>query len=61
MEQLEKQLEMLNNRLDNMDSVVTALVERVMRQPVTIELTCPKCDSTIQITLTSNVKLRGKG
>ena len=61
MEQIEKRVEMLNNRLDNMDSVVTALVERVMKQPITIELTCPKCDTTIQIMLTSSVKIRGKG
>ena len=61
MEQIDKQVEMLNNRLDNMDSVVTALVERVMKQPITIELTCPKCDTTIQIMLTSSVKIRGKG
>lgn len=60
MQQIEKQIEMINNRLDNMDSVVTALVERIMRQPITIELTCPNCDTTIQIMLTSNVKIRGK-
>ncbi|HEX76403.1 MAG TPA: hypothetical protein G4O12_07510 [Dehalococcoidia bacterium] len=61
MEQLEKRLEMLDQRLDNIDSVVTALVERVMRQPVTIEVTCPKCGSVIQIMLTSSTKLSGKG
>lgn len=61
MEQIEKQIEMLNSRLDNMDSVVTALVERIMKQPVTIELICPKCNTTIEIMLTSNVKTHGKG
>lgn len=60
MQQIDKQIEMINSRLDNMDSVVTALVERIMKQPVTIELTCPKCDTIIQITLTSNVKTRAK-
>jgi formylmethanofuran dehydrogenase subunit E len=55
-EQLKKRLEMLDKRLDNIDSVVTALVERVMRQPVTIELTCPKCGNVVQIMLTSNIK-----
>jgi hypothetical protein len=59
MEQIEKQIEMLNNRLDNMDSVVTALVERIMKQPVVIEMTCPKCDTVIQVMLTSNVKTKG--
>ena len=60
-EQVEKRLEMLDQRLDNIDSVVTALVERVMRQPVTIEVTCPKCGSVVQIMVTSSTKLSGKG
>lgn len=55
-EQLKKRIEALDRRLDNIDSVVTALVERVMRQSVTVEVTCPKCGSVVQILLTSNVK-----
>ena len=61
MDQQEKRLEMLDHRLDNIDSIVTALVERVMKQPVTVELTCPKCGSTVQIMLTSSVKTSSKG
>ena len=60
MEKLEKRLEMLDQRLDNIDSVVTALVERVMKQPVTINVSCPKCGSDIQLILTGNVKLNSK-
>ncbi len=60
-EQIEKRLEMLDQRLDNIDSMVTALVERVMRQPVIMEVTCPKCGSVVQIMLTSSTKLGGKG
>jgi hypothetical protein len=60
MEQIEKQIEMVNHRLDDMDSVVTNLVERVMKQPVTIEMNCPKCGTTIQILLTSSVKTVSK-
>jgi len=60
LEHTKERLEMLDKRLDNIDSVVTTLVERVMRQPVTIEVTCPKCNSVIQIMLTSNIKTRGK-
>ena len=60
-EQLVKRLEMLDQRLDNIDSVVTALVERIMRQPVTIEVACPKCGSVVQIMLTSSTKSTGKG
>jgi len=59
-DKLEKRLEMLDQRLDNIDSMVTALVERVMRQPVTVEVTCPKCGSVVQIMLTSSTKLGSK-
>lgn len=57
MEQLEKRLEMLDQRLDNIDSIVTALVERVMRQPLNLEITCPKCGSVIQLSLTGGLRL----
>ena len=59
MDQLEKRLEMLDQRLDNIDSVVTALVERVMKQPVSIDVACPKCGSVVQIMLTSSTKIGG--
>lgn len=59
-EHMKKRLEMLDKRLDNIDSQVTALVERVMRQPVTIEVTCPKCGSVVQIMLTSSTRSSGK-
>jgi hypothetical protein len=59
-EQFKRRLEMLDKRLDNIDSVVTALVERVMRQPVTIEVACPKCGNVVQIMLTGNVKSSAK-
>jgi len=60
MEQFEKRIEMLDQRLDNIDSVITALVERVMRQPVSIEVSCPKCGSIVQIMLTSSTKASSK-
>jgi hypothetical protein len=60
-EQFKKRLEMLDKRLDSIDSQVTALVERVMRQPVTIEVTCPKCGTVVQIMLTSSTRTTGKG
>lgn len=48
---------MLDQRLDNIDSVVTTLVERVMKQPLRLEVVCPKCGETIQVNITSNVRL----
>jgi tetrahydromethanopterin S-methyltransferase subunit G len=58
--QFVKRLDMLDERLDNIDSVVTSLVERVMGRPLVIEVTCPNCGQTVQINVTSGVRLRGK-
>ncbi len=58
MEQLNRRLDMLDERLDNMDSVITSLVERVMEKPLTIEITCPSCGQTIQVNITSNTRIK---
>jgi len=58
-EQINRRLEMLDGRLDNMDSVITSLVERVVEKPLTLEITCPKCGQAIQVNITSNVRIRG--
>jgi len=49
--QILKRLEMLDQRLDNMDSVVSAVVERVMKQPLAFTASCPKCGQNIEIGL----------
>jgi len=59
MEQLSRRLAMLDERLDNLDSVVTSLVEKVMRPPLLMEISCPKCGQIIQINVTSNARLKG--
>ena len=59
-DKIENQVEMLDQRLDNIDSVVTNLVERVMHQPLSLDCVCPKCGSTIRVMLTGSVKLVGK-
>ena len=58
--QLIKRLDMLDERLDNMDSIVTSLIERVMGRPLVMEVTCPSCGQTIQVNITGGVRLRGK-
>ena len=58
--QIVRRLDMLDERLDNMDTVITSLVERVMGRPLIIEIPCPKCGQIIQVNVTSNVRLRGK-
>jgi len=55
-----ERLEMLDERLDNIDSVVTTLVERVMRQPIMVQVVCPSCGKTIEVSVTGNARL-GKG
>ena len=53
---IKKRLDMLDQRLDNIDSVVTAVVERVMKQPITFNITCSKCGQNIEIALIGTEK-----
>ena len=50
-ERMKKRLDMLDQRLDNIDSIVTAVAERVMKQPITFNVTCSKCGKNIEIAL----------
>ena len=50
-EHMKKRLDMLDQRLDNIDSIVTAVAERVMKQPITFSVTCSKCGQDIEISL----------
>ena len=50
-ERLKRQLDVFDQRLDNIDSMVTAIAERVMKQPVTFSLSCPGCGREIEIAL----------
>jgi hypothetical protein len=56
LERLVKQIEMLDKRLDSVDSIVSAVAERVMRQPISINLTCPKCGQKIEIAILGTAK-----
>ena len=51
LEKLEKRFEMMNDRLDNVESIVTAVAERVMKQPVTMIVTCSHCGHKVEIAL----------
>jgi len=55
-EQVKRRLDMLDQRLDNIDSMVTAVAERVMKQPITLNITCPNCGKNIEITIIGNEK-----
>jgi len=55
-ERVKQRLDMLDQRLDNIDSMVTAVAERVMNQPITLNITCPNCGRNIEITLIGSEK-----
>jgi len=55
-EQIKRRLDMLDQRLDNIDSVVTAVVERVMKQPITFNITCSNCGRNIEIAIIGTEK-----
>ena len=50
-ENIKRRLNMLDQRLDNIDSMVTAVAERVMNQPITLNIICPNCGKNIEITI----------
>lgn len=49
--QLQERLNMLDRRLDDIDSMVSAVAERVMSQPVIMNVTCPRCGREIEISI----------
>ena len=55
-ERIKRRLDMLDQRLDNIDSMVTVVAERVMSQPITLNITCPACGKNIEITLIGSEK-----
>ncbi len=57
-ERIKKSLDMLDNRIDNLDSVVSAVVERMMKRFITLQLTCPHCGKNTEIGLIGSEKLK---
>ena len=55
-ERIKRRLDMLDQRLDNIDSVVTAVAERVLKQPITLNITCPHCGKNVEIAIIGNEK-----
>jgi hypothetical protein len=56
LERMKKKIEVMDDRLDNFDSVLTAVAERIMKQPVTITLTCPHCGKNIEVSMVGQQK-----
>jgi hypothetical protein len=55
-QRIKQRLDMLDQRLDNIDSMVTAVAERVMSQLVTLYLTCPHCGKDVEIAVVGSQK-----
>lgn len=55
-EHLRKRMDLLDQRLDSIDSMVSAIAERVMKRPVSINLTCPHCGREIEIAIIGTAK-----
>lgn len=55
-ERLKQRIDLLDERLDNIDSVLTAVAERIMKQPVSITLNCPHCGKDIEVSLVGQQK-----
>jgi hypothetical protein len=53
---IEARMDALDRRLDNIDSMVTAVAERVMNRPVLINTTCPHCGKNMEIALIGTSK-----
>jgi len=53
---IKRRLDMLDRRLDSIDSMVTAVAERVMSQLITLNITCPHCARDIEIAVVGSQK-----
>lgn len=54
---IKDRLDMLDERLDNIDTVISAAVERVMKQPVTMVVICPRCGEKVEVSLVGSQRL----
>ena len=55
-QRIKESLDMLDQRLDNIDSIVTAVAERVMSQLITFNVTCPYCGKDVEIAVVGSQK-----
>ncbi|MFH1031493.1 MAG: hypothetical protein V1767_02865 [Chloroflexota bacterium] len=57
-QQVKKRLDVFDQRLDNIDSMVSAVAERIMNQPITLYVTCPHCGKEIEVAILGTRKPR---
>ncbi|MCL2678745.1 MAG: hypothetical protein FWF18_00340 [Dehalococcoidia bacterium] len=51
LDNLQQRLDMFDDRLDNLDSMISAVIERVMNQALTVQTVCPHCNRNAEIAL----------
>ena len=56
-DRLIRRMDLLDQRLDNIDTMVTAVAERVMSQPISLIITCPHCRKNIEVSIIGTGKL----
>ena len=57
-ERMKRRLDLLDQRFDNIDSMITAVAERMMREPINVRVLCPHCGKEIEIGLIGSEKLK---
>ena len=57
-QRLNQRLDILDDRLDNIDSMVSVVAERVMSQLVTVIITCPHCGKEVEVAIVGSQKPR---
>ncbi len=55
-QRVKNRLDMLDQRLDNIDSMVTAVAERIMTQPITLNIICPHCGKNMEVAIIGKEK-----
>ena len=58
LQRLKRRLDILDQRLDNIDSEVTSVAERVLSQLITINVTCPHCNKDVEIAMVGSRKAK---
>lgn len=59
LDNVRRRMDLFDQRLDNIDSMVSAVIERVMNQALTVQAVCPHCGKNIEIALIGVHKPRG--
>jgi len=57
LEQIKRRLDNLDQRFDSIDTMVTALAERMLKRPLSVTVTCPKCGRIIELGMVGNEKM----